>query len=248
MLDLGLLVTGLMIWVGLFAAARWAPVAHYERTELMDALYVPVVAAVLVGRLAAAALDDPASLGSLRALLVVRGGVEFWAGAAVLVALLWRSARHRHGRNWLVALVELAPFVLWAYATYEATCLVRDGCYGPSSRVGFVPEGLSERQFPIGLAVGAAVALLGITVRHLWATPPGEKLLLAIGGVAATRAVASVWLPRLGEGLTRQHTQSIVVAAAALLSVGYLRWRRRPQLLEPGSTSPAPHPSRIERL
>lgn len=247
MLDLGLLVTGLMIWVGLLAAARWAPVAHYERNEVLDVLYGPVVAAVLVARLTAAALDDPASLGSIRALLVVRGGVEFWAGTPVLLALLWRAARRRHGRNWPVALVELAPFVLWAYAIYEATCVVRDGCYGPPSAVGFVPEGLSERHFPIGLAVGAAVALIGITIRHLWATPPGEKLLLTIGGVATIRAVASVWLPRLGDGLTRQHTQSIVVAALALVSVGCLRWRRRPRPLEPGTTIPTPRPSGIER-
>lgn len=246
MLDLGLLVTGVVIWVGLFAAVRWAPTVHYERTELLDGLYGPALAAVLVGRLTAAALDDPASLGSIRALLVVRGGVEFWAGAAMLFAMLWRSSRRRHGRNWPVALAELAPFVLWGYAIYEATCILRDGCYGPTSTVGFVPDGLSQRHFPIGLALGAAVALLGLTIRHLWATPPREKLLLAVGGVATARAVASVWLPRLGDGLTRQHTESVVVAALALVWVGWLRWRRRSRPLEPGSTLPRPARSRID--
>ncbi len=246
MLDLGLLVTGLVIWVGLFAASRWAPTAQYERTELLDGLYGPLIAAILLGRLTAAALDDPAALGSIRALLVVRGGVEFWAGVAVLLAMLWRASRRRHGRNWPVAMAEVAPFVLWTYAIYEATCVLRDGCYGPTSAVGLVPDGLRERHFPVGLAVGAAVGLLGILIRHLWATPPGEKLLLAVGGVATTRAVASVWLPRLGDGLTRQHTESVVVAVLALTSFGWLRWRRRSRPLEPVSFIPKTQSSRID--
>ena len=246
MLDLGLLATGVVIWVGLFAAARWAPTAHHERTDLLDGLYGPAIAGVLVGRLAAAALDDPASLGSVRALLVVRGGVEFWAGAAVFLALLWRSTRGRHGRHWPVALAELAPFVLWGYAIYEAACILRDGCFGPVSAVGLVPEGLRQRQLPIGLAVGAVVTLLGIVIRHLWATPAREKVLLAVGVVATTRAVASVWLPHLGDGLTRQHIQSIVVGLVSFAALGWLRWHRRSRRLEPGSIIPSPRTSRID--
>lgn len=220
MLDLGLLITGVMIWVGLAAAARWAPVDHYQRAEVLDSLYWPLIAGVLSGRLFAAALDDPASLTSIRALLVVRGGVEFWAGVAVLLATLSWTTRRRHRRQWAHAVAELAAFALWTYAIYEAGCVYRDGCYGPASPIGLVPDGLQERQVPVGIVVAVAVGLLGILVWHLSNAPPAQRVLLAIGGVAATRAVASVWLPRLGDGLTRQHVESIgvgLIAAAALV-------------------------------
>src|SRR3546814_12247987 len=44
--------------------------------------------------------------------------------------------------------------------------------------------------------------------------------------LAAIRAVAAVWLPHLGAGLTRQHEQSVAVAAAALGILGVRGWRR----------------------
>src|SRR3546814_9207789 len=76
---------------------------------------------------------------------------------------------------------------------------LRDGCYGPVSSLGLTPDGLADRHFPIGMAVGVAVAALALGVRHLRAAPAGDRLLLAIGGLAAIRAVAAVWLPHLGD-------------------------------------------------
>src|SRR3546814_7909727 len=80
-------------------------------------------------------LDDPESLGSIRALLVVRSGVEFWAGLAVFFVLLRRSVVRQHRRRGHEALAELAPFALWGYALYEATCGLRDGCLIGSAAV-----------------------------------------------------------------------------------------------------------------
>src|SRR3546814_6179302 len=51
--------------------------------------------------------------------------------------------RRRRGHE---ALPELAPFALWGYALYEATCGLRDGCYGPVSSLGLTPDGLAERR------------------------------------------------------------------------------------------------------
>src|SRR3546814_5335758 len=79
MLDLGLLVTMVVLWAGLAAAARWLPITSYERADVLDQLYGPALAGLVVGRLTAVLLDDPESLGSIRALLVVRSGVEPWA-------------------------------------------------------------------------------------------------------------------------------------------------------------------------
>lgn len=231
MLDIGLLATGAAIWAVLVAAARWSPTTRSERGELVDRLALPMAAGLLAGRLVAAVLDDPTSLRSWRAVLVIRGGVEFWPGVLVTLGLLAAGIRRRRGPL-AFDLAELAPFLLWAYATYEATCLVRDGCYGPASAVGLTPDGLRTTMIPLGVLAGAAIALLAVAVRRLWEWPPLSRLLLAVGGVAAVRSVTSFWLPRLGEELTRQHLESLgvlVVAAlaAASLSVARVRHNRR---------------------
>ena len=222
MLDFGLLATGVAIWLVLAAAARWAPSSVVERGELLDRLALPAVAGLLAGRLVAALLDDPASVRSVRAFLVIRGGVEFWPGVLVAVGLLAGSIRRRK-RDIAFDLADLAPFLLWGYAAYEGTCLVRDGCYGPASAIGLVPDGLSTTMFPIGLAAAAGVAAVGLVVRQLWAWKPLSRIALAVGGVAAVRSVASIWLPRLGDDLTRQHLESLAVLAAAVLAGAYLR-------------------------
>ena len=217
MLDFGLLTSAITIIAVVAVAARWAPTPALDPRGVADRLDAPVIAGILVGRLVAAALDDPTSLRSIRALLVIRGGVEFWPGVAVAVALLaWGVRRRREGPVGLT-LAELAPFLLWGYATWEATCLLRDGCYGPSSSIGLVPDGLTTRQFPIGLVVAAAVAALGAALRQLWGWAPWAKVAAAVAGVAAARSIASIWLPRLADALTRQHIQPLAVLAGCLV-------------------------------
>ena len=215
MADRGLLFSGVVIAALLYAASRWLPVGRFERSEVLDQLVVPVVAGVLAGRAVAAALDDPASLRSLRAFLVIRGGVELWPGVAAAAGALAVGLRRRGGPEPVLdGLAVLAPFLLLAYAGYEATCVLRDGCYGPASPVGLVPDGLQTRQFPVGLVVAAVV--LGLAWRlATWSTDAGVKLVVAVGGVAMARAVASIWLPRLGDGLTRPHRESIAIAVVA---------------------------------
>lgn len=234
MLDFGLLATGAAIWLVLAAAARWAPTSVIDRGELLDRLALPAVAGLLAGRLVAAVLDDPASLRSVRAFLVIRGGVEFWPGVLVTVGVLAAGIRRRR-RGIAFDLAELAPFLLWGYATYEATCLVRDGCYGPASAIGLTPDGLRTTTFPVGLVAAAAIAILAIAVRQLWGWPPLSRIALAVGGVAAVRSVASIWLPRLGDELTRQHVESLGVLAVVSLAAAYLRMvhvRRRRRSFE----------------
>jgi hypothetical protein len=230
MLDTGLLLTGALVWLVVSVAARWAPASVLDRAEILDRLVVPAIVGLLAGRLVAVVLDYPASLGSLRAILVIRGGVEFWPGVAVaLVTLGWTLRRQRLDVR--LALADLAPFLLWGYATYEAACVVRGDCYGPVSAVGLVPDGLRTRMFPVGVVVGLVVFGLGVALRHLWTWPPTAKILAAVGGVAATRSVASIWLPRLGDEPTRQHLESVavalLVAAVAVIAIVVARVRRR---------------------
>jgi hypothetical protein len=253
MLDTGLLLTGVLLWLVVAAAARWAPVSIVDRSEIVDRLIVSCVLGLIAGRLVAVVLDDPASLRSLRSLLVIRGGVEFWPGVAVaLGALAWALRRQRLDVS--VAMAELAPFLLWGYATYEAACVVRDGCYGPVSAVGLVPDGLRTRMFPVGLVVALAVFAFGFAVRHLWAWSPTAKVLLALGGVAAARSAAAIWLPRLGDGPTRQHLESIavvLVVIAVATATAIVRARKK-AAREPSeaTTTPVTHvvpPTATER-
>lgn len=227
MADRGLLLSGIVIVALLYAAARWLPAGRFERSEVLDHLVVPVVAGVLAGRAVAAALDDPASLRSLRAFLVIRGGVELWPGVAAAAVVLAVGLRRRGEAEPIVeGVAALAPFLLVAYAGYEATCVLRNGCYGPASPVGLVPDGLQTRQFPVGLVVAAVVAALAWRLAT-WSTIAGVKLVVAVGGVAAARAVASIWLPRLGDGLTRPHRESIAIAVVAS-GTALVLWRRGP--------------------
>ena len=230
MLDFGLLTSAITIVVVVAVATRWAPTPALGARSVGDRLDGPVIIGVLTGRVVAAALDDPTSLQSLRALLVIRGGVEFWPGAAAAVAVLVWGTRRRREESVGLTLAELVPFLLWGYATWEATCLLRDGCYGPASSIGLVPDGLTTRQFPVGLVVAGAVALLGVALHHLWGWSPWAKVAAAIAGVAAARSVASIWLPRLSDSLTRQHLQSLaVLSGCALLAAGVAvrGWTRR---------------------
>lgn len=225
MLDLGLLATGVVIWAVLAASARWAPTSSFRREEIIDRLYLPAFTGLLVGRVVAVILDDPTSLRSLRALMVVRSGVEFWpAVAAALAVVAWSLRRGR--RDVLLGLAELAPFLLWAYAAYEASCVLRDGCYGPVSAFGLIPDGLQTRQLPIGLLVALAATALAFAMRQLWSLTPGEKVLLAVGGLALIRSVAAFWLPRIGPGLTRPHVESLTITAAVLFVAGAMVLRR----------------------
>ena len=239
MLDLGLIATGLVMWAVLATSVRWAPTSSLRRDEIVDRLYVPALAGLLAGRIVAVILDDPTSLRSIRALLVIRGGVEFWpALAAALAVVAWSLRRER--RDVLPCLADLAPFLLWTYAAYEASCVLRDGCYGPVSALGLIPDGLHTRQLPIGLLVAAAATALAFALRQLWSLMPGEKVLLAVGGLALIRSVAAFWLPRLGAGLTRPHVESLAIASAVAVIAGAVALRRSFRRTIPTVTSDPP--------
>ena len=150
-----------------------------------------------------------------RDVLIVRSGVEFWAGVAAGVLLAVLGAR-RDSAAPSERLADLAPYALLAYGGYEAACLVRDGCYGPNSSIGLVPRGLSTRMLPIGILAALVCVAVGLLLIRLGRRRPVTEVLLAVATVASVRAIASFWLPRIGDGPTRQHRQSILVAVAAV--------------------------------
>jgi prolipoprotein diacylglyceryltransferase len=229
MLDTGLLLTGAAIAAVAWLAARWAaPTATapaWDANDTLDVLLWAGMVGLLAGRAAAVLLDDPDSLQSLGTFLVIRGGVEMWPGAAVAAIVLAVSLRRR-GAPVIVHAALMAPAALAAYAAFEASCIVREGCYGPRAAVGLRPDGLDTTMVPLGIL--AAVALVGVAVllARRPAAPPLARVLMGLAAVALVRSVASIWLPRIGDELTRQHRTSILVlilSVAGLVAVHLTR-------------------------
>jgi hypothetical protein len=224
MIDRELLVSlALVLGVPAYLAGRWPPPVWAGRS-LLDVALVPLAAGVLTGRLAAVILDDPATLARPRDFLLIQGGVEFWPGVAAGAA--WAGVGgHRASVPPLAWLASLAPFALVGYSMWEATCLVRRSCYGPLSRLGLRAAGSLAPVFPVALVVAVVVVLLALLVHRQ--SSPGGRVLLAVGGLAFVRSLASVWLPHVSSGLTRQHRQSVVVAVTAALAAVILAARHR---------------------
>lgn len=171
------------------------------------------------------------AIGQVSDMLVIRSGVEFWPGvAAAAIVIAWSG--HRAQVSPIERVADLAPFAMVAYGTYEAACLFRDGCYGPTSPVGLTPNGLSTTMLPVGLLMGASALAAAAFVRRqsLMGWPPGAVVSSAVALIGLILSVGSIWLPKVGGELSRQHRTSIVVAVAASVLTGsilLLRSRRR---------------------
>lgn len=229
MIDVRLLMSiGLVMAVPALVGRRWRPRAPLGGSVL-DVAFVPLLVGVVVARGVALLLDDPASLTRPSQFMVIRSGMEFWPGVAAGIIVVVVAAI-RVGAAPLNRLAVLAPFGLWAYAAYEAGCLLRADCYGPASPIGLHPGGVSQAVFPVGLAVALAVAVLAAGAYRRDNTGALVTVLVSLGGLAALRAAAAVWLPHLGTGLPRPQAQSIAVAtvAAAALAAVVLAEVRQP--------------------
>lgn len=237
MIDLRFAASALIAVIVPFAVARRAARRDGDVAYVMDVGFGALVVGLAAARVAAVALDDPAELRDLKSMLSIRGGVELWAGVfagAVYVGV--RAARSHHD-VWRV-LASGTPLAIWGYATWEATCLIRDGCFGPISAIGLVPTGLTQRVLPVGLLVAVAVAVIAGVAWHWRQRAPILAVFGSAASVAVVRAVAGFWLPALGDGLTRPHRESLVLALFGVVAFLALSIRR------PASkpTSPFPTP------
>ncbi len=229
MIDTGFLATLVVVVLGLQLSARWSPPTLIDRSALGELWVGPVLLGLVVARLAFVAFDGPSSLRNVRELLVFRSGLEFWAGATTGVAVVaWKSRSLQPGV--VAVLAASMPFALFGVALYEGSCVVRDGCFGPPSRVGLIPPGLDRRLLPIGIVVGVTLLVVGAALKRLWTM--SASLTVVIGGfaLAATRAFASRRLPAIGP--SRIQFESDLAAAAfgvalAALSIRWIRNERR---------------------
>lgn len=231
MIDPGLLVSIALVVGTATILTRLMPPRTMGPRDLFDVTGIGIIAGIVAGRVVAMSFDSPAGLTHLGELMLLRSGMDFWSGVVAGVVTLAVSAR-RAGVAVVPRLADCAPFALCAYAVYEATCLARDGCFGPRSPLGLRPAGMGSRQFPVGLAVAVAVIVVAVGVRRLAASSPGRALLLATAGLAGIRYSAAFWLPRISSGPTRQQSEALIVLILA--GVGALaaatpyggRWRR----------------------
>ncbi len=221
MIDYGLLISVVLaLGAPSTLSRRWNIAGYRGSVTFLDVALAPAFIGLLVGRLVALGIDDPASIVSLSDLLIVRSGVEFWPGVAAAALALMASAR-MYEMPILTRVAALAPLSMIGYASYEAACVFRDGCFGPVSPLGLIPPGVGSRMLPIGWIMAAAITLGALLTQRLAmaSQPRAVVVLTSLVWVAGVRATGSIWLPHVGNGLTRQHLTSIAVATTSLAAL-----------------------------
>lgn len=216
MIDRGLLATIIGMWAVVAALDRILGRRNTGRESVLALASTPLLVGIAVARMVAVALDDPSTLRRPLDLLLIRGGMEFWPGLAAGVVAAWVSARREPVRP-QERLARLTPFVLWAYGTYEAACLLRDGCFGPRMPFGLRPGGIGPPQLPVGVVVGLAAAALGIAAWRWSSAHPFWVLGTSLTLLAAIRTAAGFFLPDVTVGPTRAHRESMAVLAIGLV-------------------------------
>lgn len=221
MIDYGLLVSMIIAFgVPSLVGSWWTVSGRDGPIGFFDVALWPAFTGLAIGRITTLAIDDPSSIGRISDMLIIRSGVEFWPGVTAAIGAALLSA-HLGLVSPSRRISELTPLAMVGYASYEAACIFRDGCYGPRNSIGLRPPGLSTTMLPIGWFMTLAVVVAAFCVHVLVARGrnPLEIVLVAAASVASIRTVGSIWLPHVGEGLTRQHLSSLVVAAASVFGV-----------------------------
>lgn len=224
-MDVGLLYTVLIVVGGVQVVLRVLPPTALDRAQLVELLSTPVIVGLIAARVAFVLLDHPASVFRIRDLMVIRAGMEFWAG--IVVALVWiLAARKRVDRRDIkMRLAAAVPYVLVGVALFEASCLVRDGCFGPVASVGLVPRGLDSTMVPVGLVVASVLGVAAVVLRQAWTLESEQTVLCSFVVVGGVRLVASWFLPAFGP--SRVERESALVLILSLVALIAFTARRR---------------------
>lgn len=223
MVDYGLFVSFAITSTAVWLAGRLvAPVSVGERTPL-DQFVAPLFAGVVVGRATTLALSDVAGLFSLREFLTVRGGVAFWPAVLAAVGVLVVLFSRPEDPPQVERVAGLAPYAIVALAAFQATCVVRDGCPGPTSGFGLVPSGLTTRQFPVGIMGGIALLAFAYWLKRS-TLPSHTKILIAVVGVGIERALVGEIGPSLASARARD---GIMMSLAFAATICWWAWFNR---------------------
>ena len=119
-MDTGLLLTVVIVLGGVQLALRVLPPTAADRVQVVELLSTPLIAGLIAARLVFVLLDHPASVFQLRDLMVVRAGMEFWAGVVVALLLVLCRIRRSNERGGAARTFAVAtPFLLLGVALYE---------------------------------------------------------------------------------------------------------------------------------
>ena len=226
-MDVGLLLTVLIVLGGVQVTLRAMPPTAVDRAQVVEMVSTPLIVGLISARVVFVLLDHPASVFRLRDLMVVRAGVEFWAG--VFVALAWVLVRVRRSVDRggaMVALAAAMPYLLIGVALYEASCLVRDGCLGPIATVGLKPNGLGSTMVPVGVLVAGVLAIAALVVRNAWTLEAEQTVLCAFAVLGGVRLVASWFLPAFGPSRVERESALVFAVSLSALVVRAMRRRR----------------------
>jgi prolipoprotein diacylglyceryltransferase len=216
-IDLGLIWTLVAMGAVVWAFGRIADPVTLERGSLVDTMWLPLLVGAAVARFVYLLLAGALVSTGIGGFLLVRNGVSFWPGLVAGCAVVIAAARRERVDPWM-RVADLAPVALAAYGAFEATCILRDGCYGPITVVGLTPSGLTQPQFPVGIVVGGAAVASAVLLERWWELRPRTVALAALGTVAGLRWITWFLLPRApGTGAGAQWANTIVLVGVGLV-------------------------------
>lgn len=241
MIDVGLLLTVLIMLGGVQLALRIFPPTAADRSAVVQLVSTPLFVGFIASRVVFVLVDHPASVFRVRDLMVFRAGVEFWAGVVVALSLVLFRVRQSADRvGAMVAFAAATPFLLFSVALFEGSCIVRDGCLGPVSSVGLKPSGLDTTMLPIGIIVALALLASALVLRQAWTLKPEQTVMAALVIISAVRLVASQFLPAFGPSRAEKESAVVlVISLTTAVAFAARRRRCRPVTLASNSTSAA---------
>lgn len=209
----------------LWNEARHGNAADCTR-DLWDVALGAAVAGLLVGRLAAMAVDGVNPLTNPGDVLIVRAGVDTgFASATAIVTLALLSRRET-----VVVADALAAATLSGLAGWHAGCLLRDACAGTPSDLpwAITLNGSEITRHPEGLytALAFLVAAVALAAWKRRVPPAGMVAGVGLALAGSIRLVTEPFRPSLGSRPVGWYVAALVAGVVAALLAATRRYSR----------------------
>lgn len=209
-----------LTWLGLRIWSDGVPEEGFDR------LIGAGVVGLVVGRVAAMALQGINPITNPTDLIIIRGGVHTGAATIAFIAMLSWSTRSTRG-----ALDALAPAILLGLAGWHTGCLWRGACLGIPGELpwAWALEGSNVTRHPVELYAAVGLVMAAWLVSRL-----GWRLWLragvALAAIAAIRLITEPLRPSITGGPTTWYWAGVAVGLVAVAAGWMLR---RPRVTLP---------------